>query len=345
MAMKKVLVAETSPTITSVADSLLRQKGYDVTCVDDGEQGYEIAKKERPDLIISGLGLLGITGIELCKKVCADPITGGIPVVLLVGEHDGAYMDQLDVCGARGRLRKPFSPKELLGVVEKYAGSDTPMHVTRIVDQNAEGAPRLQPSATNKPESQVGFPKEHRPQDEKVNTPFNLDWDDLKESESIKRESSGKINLDDTGLVIDDDQYGLTSYVDKYQSQARKQAQEDYNWFVDEMKRDISGQPEESKPAQKPKAVDNRPAPTPSVSYQDIGSGVSEDSGKYQRFLDQFKKDTGLLGQKDSGNLSEKDLNWIAEAVAQKLAAIIMDKISRDDIQMAVISALSNLKK
>jgi CheY-like chemotaxis protein len=45
MAMKKILVLETSPTITSVADSLLRQKGYDVTCVDDGNQGYEIAKK------------------------------------------------------------------------------------------------------------------------------------------------------------------------------------------------------------------------------------------------------------------------------------------------------------
>lgn len=344
--MKKILVVETSPTIISVADSLLRQKGYDVTCVDDGNQGYEIAKKEQPDLIISGLGLIGITGIEFCKKICADPITGGIPVVLLVGEHDSSYLDQLDLCGARGRLKKPFSPKELLGMVEKYAGLGTTMHITRIVDQNAEGAPRLQQSATAKMESQVGFPKELKPYDEKVTTPFNLDWDDLKETESIKRETSGKINLDDTGLVIDDDQYGLTSYAEKYPTQARKQqSQEDYNWFIDEMKRDISGKSEEPVSGNKPNQISKPPTPTPSVSYQDVGNTISEDTGKYQRFLDQFKKDTGLLGQKETGILSEKELNWMADAVAHKLAAIIMDKISRDDIQMAVISALSNFKK
>jgi CheY-like chemotaxis protein len=344
MAMKKILVLETSPTITSVADSLLRQKGYDVTCVDDGNQGYEIAKKERPDLIISGLGLIGINGIEFCKKICADPLTGGIPVVLLVGEHDSGYLEQLDLCGAKGRLKKPFSPKELLGMVEKYTGSSASMHVTRIVDQNAEGAPRLQPSGTAKLESQVGFPKEIKPQDEKMTAPFNLDWDDLRETDPIKPEASTKINLDDTGLVIDDDQYGLTSLAEKYPSQTRKQAQEDYNWFIDEMKREINGEPDDSGGVHKT-GQSVKTASTPPVSYHDIGDTVSEDAGKYQRFLDQFKKDTGLLGQKGTSGLTEQDLNWIADAVARKLAAIIMDKISKDDIQNAVVSALSNFKK
>jgi CheY-like chemotaxis protein len=342
--MKKILIIETSPTIVSVADSLLRQKGFDVTCATDGNEGYNIAKKEQPDLIISGLGLIGMTGIELCKKICADPITGGIPVVLLVGDQDSIFFEQLDLCGARGRLKKPFSPKELLGIVDKYTGGGAAMHVTRIVDQSAEGAPHLQPSATGKYEPQVGFPKELKPQDEKVSSPFNLEWDDIKDPETNRRESSGKINLDDSGLVIDDDQYGLTSHADSNREAARKKAQEDYNWFIDEMKRDITGHADESKGAAKTAAANNQSI-KPAVSYQDIGTPVSEDSGKYQRFLDQFKKDTGQGSERATGNLSESELNWIAEAVAQKLAAIIMDKISKDDIQMAIISALSGFKK
>lgn len=343
--MRKILVIEISPTIISVADSLLRQKGYDVTCVTDGDEGYEMAKKEQPDLIISGLGLSGINGIELCKKVGADPITGGIPVVLLVGEQDGIYLEQLDLCGARGRLKKPFSPKELLAIVEKYAGSGTSINVTRIVDQNAPGAPRLQPSGTGKIEPQVGFPKGVKPPDGKSSTVFNLEWDDLKDPDAIRRESSGKISLDDTGLVLDDDQYGLTTFAENNQPSVRKKAQEDYNWFIDEMKRDISGPADGQKASPKIPSAEPRPAISPKMTYQDIGKPVSEDTGKYQRFLDQFKKDTGLIGQKEAGSLSQNELAWLSDAVAEKLAAKIIEKISKEDIQQAIISVLSTLKK
>jgi hypothetical protein len=178
-----------------------------------------------------------------------------------------------------------------------------------------------------------------------VSSPFNLEWDDIKDPDTNRRESSGKINLDDTGLVIDDDQYGLTSYSESSQVAARKKSQEDYNWFVDEMKRDISGQTDESKAAAKTPEANNRPMTPPPVTYQDIGTPVSEDSGKYQRFLDQFKKDTGLIGEREAGNLSQSDLNWLANAVAEKLAAIIIEKISREDIQAAIISAFSSIKK
>ena len=94
--MRKILVVESSPTIRSVADSLLRQKGFDVSCFSDSRQAYEYAKSEKPDLIISGLELVGFRGDELCKRITTDPVTGGIPVVLLIGKDDHINQSQID---------------------------------------------------------------------------------------------------------------------------------------------------------------------------------------------------------------------------------------------------------
>lgn len=345
--MRKILVVETSPTIISVADSLLRQKGYDVTCLANGEEGFNYAKKEQPDLIISGLGLPGINGIELCKKVATDSMTGGIPVVLLVGEQDGIFLDQLEVCGARGRLKKPFSPKELLSIVEKYGGVGTSMHITRIVDQNAEGVPHLQASATGKIEPQVGFPKNIKPQDEKNGAPFSLGWDDLKETGEIKSESVSKLNLDDTGLVLDDDQYGLTSFSDPGATAQRKRAQEDYNWFVDEMKRDIAGSGE-SQPAKTTKTPADDKAinkPAAPMTYQDLGKPISDDEAKYKRFLEQFKKDTGGIAGSSPLPISQDELNWLAEAVSDKLARKIVAQIDKEELKQIIASVLVAAKK
>ena len=82
--MKKVLVVENSPTIISVADSLLRTKGYDVTCLTDGEKALEFAQAEKPDLILTAIGLDGMDGLQLCNKINGNTQTGGIPVVLLI---------------------------------------------------------------------------------------------------------------------------------------------------------------------------------------------------------------------------------------------------------------------
>ena len=340
--MKKILIIETSPTITGVADSLLRQNGYDVTCFNDGLAAYNFARNERPDLIISGLGLPNLNGVELCKKINSDPLTGGIPVILMVGDHDKTFMDQLDVSGARARLKKPFSPKELLSAVEKYAGAGTSMHITRIVDQNAEGAPRLAPESESS-EPSIGFPHVARPQEQKTGAPFNLDWEDIKLPSPSDKEKTASIDFDDTGLVIDEDQYGLTNLnITNFQEKS-KRSQEDYNWFVDEMRRDLDTKVEGQKPdnsaAANPTIQKTRPAAD--ISFQDIGKPVTQDESKYHQFLEQFKKDTNVLADRRSSELSATDIDWLVNAIAEKLAQRIIEKIDKNELRQIVASVLS----
>jgi len=72
----------------------------------------------KPDVIVLDVLMPGIDGLEYCAKLKRDPQTRDIPVVLLTGS------ERTDLNGARADelVRKPFSPLELLGVVERLAG-------------------------------------------------------------------------------------------------------------------------------------------------------------------------------------------------------------------------------
>jgi diguanylate cyclase (GGDEF)-like protein len=74
-----------------------------------------------PDVIVLDIGLPDVDGLTLCRQLKADPATGWIGVVLLTGAGDEAE-EPARRAGADAFLRKPFSPLELLSVVERLAG-------------------------------------------------------------------------------------------------------------------------------------------------------------------------------------------------------------------------------
>jgi len=90
----------------------------------------------KPDVIVLDVLMPGIDGIEYCAKLKRDPQTRDIPVVLLTGSErtdlNGASADEL--------VRKPFSPLELLGVVERLAGGSygVPLRQMRTNEANEQ---------------------------------------------------------------------------------------------------------------------------------------------------------------------------------------------------------------
>jgi ribonuclease P protein subunit RPR2 len=77
--------------------------------------------RERPDAILLDIGMPGTDGLAFCRQLKGDPETRDIPVVLLTGSDLGDEVDSA-AAGADAFLLKPFSPLELLAIVERLTG-------------------------------------------------------------------------------------------------------------------------------------------------------------------------------------------------------------------------------
>jgi cyclic di-GMP phosphodiesterase len=75
-----------------------------------------------PDVVVLDVRMPGMSGLDYCRKLKSDPATDGISVVILSGS-EGGTAQAADEAGADALIRKPFSPLQLLALVEQLAGS------------------------------------------------------------------------------------------------------------------------------------------------------------------------------------------------------------------------------
>jgi response regulator RpfG family c-di-GMP phosphodiesterase len=120
----RILLVDDEPALRE----LLRVtfEGAEVTVDEAGSVSEAEARIEtaRPDLIVLDLRMPGIGGAELCARLKASPETHTIPIVLLTGaDPDEARRGQ--AAGAEALVHKPFSPLELLAVVERLTKNGT----------------------------------------------------------------------------------------------------------------------------------------------------------------------------------------------------------------------------
>ncbi len=348
--MKKVVVAEASPTIKSVADSLLRQNGYDVVCTSDGLQAWEVISAEKPDLVLIGQGLSGISGLELCRQITADRITGGIPVVLMIGSKDSIDEDQIVASGARGKLRKPFSPKDLLDVADRLAGQIQPP--SKSADDRSDAIRKSGIFST-----QVSSNNHQQEKQE----PYNLEWLDLNEDEvtmAPPKVASFDVTGEEQSLVIDNDQYGLSNpqYVPEPEvlQPAKSKMDEDYEWFLGEIKKEMEGKREhQSEPEPAKTATASMPTVgrgTEAIKYDDIAPADEQKHPTVNLRTRNFEMPSPRPTPKPemppivklepepraTKALSEVEIALLADKIAAKLASQIAAKIDRSQIIDAV---------
>jgi DNA-binding response OmpR family regulator len=140
MARKKVLVVDDERDISDIVAFNLRREQYDVVHAGDGESAVEIARRDQPDLILLDLMLPGIGGLEVCRRLRAEPRTASIPIIMLTakGEETDAIVGLAQ--GADDYVRKPFGVKELMARVaaqlraQKRAAEDDLPRVLRFGD-------------------------------------------------------------------------------------------------------------------------------------------------------------------------------------------------------------------
>lgn len=117
MARSTVLVIEDDPDIRELIEYNLEREGYRVVSESDGERGLDAARRRAPDLVILDLMLPGLDGVEVCKRLKADPVTAGIAVIMVTAKEEESDVVLGLGVGADDYVPKPFGPKALVARV------------------------------------------------------------------------------------------------------------------------------------------------------------------------------------------------------------------------------------
>jgi len=113
-AMKTILVVDDEPRIVDIARDYLARAGFQVTAAADGPTALEAARRDRPDLVVLDLGLPGMDGLDVARRLRED---GDIPIVILTARDDEVDRILGLELGADDYVTKPFSPRELVARV------------------------------------------------------------------------------------------------------------------------------------------------------------------------------------------------------------------------------------
>jgi DNA-binding response OmpR family regulator len=136
--MTTVLLVEDDAAIAGPLSRALQREGYEVDVVGDGAAALERAGVESPDLMVLDLGLPGMDGLEVCRRVRTDQ--PDLPVLMLTARTDEVdFVVGLDA-GADDYVGKPFRLAELLARVRALLRRRAP----EILDA---GGVRMEPSA------------------------------------------------------------------------------------------------------------------------------------------------------------------------------------------------------
>src|ERR1700754_4214250 len=107
----RVLVVEDDADIADVLRRSLRNEGYEVRTSADGVEGLHVAAGCLPDLVVLDLGLPGLDGVEVCRRLRME---GDVPILILTARTETEDRVTGIDSGADGRLVKPSEHYELL---------------------------------------------------------------------------------------------------------------------------------------------------------------------------------------------------------------------------------------
>ncbi len=119
MEIKTILVADDESHILNVVSLKLRNAGFRVVTARDGQEAFEMAQAEKPDLLITDYHMPQLSGIELCQKLKQDPATSSIPAIMLTARGYQLEPSDTEQSGILRMLSKPFSPRQLLTTVNE----------------------------------------------------------------------------------------------------------------------------------------------------------------------------------------------------------------------------------
>ena len=121
--MKKVLIVDDDPFIRKlIATTLEDVAGFELLQASDGAEAVDTAARERPELVFLDIDMPRLDGIEACAQIRARPETADATIVMLTATSRTNNEQRAEEAGADLFLTKPFSPLDLLRLVDQIGG-------------------------------------------------------------------------------------------------------------------------------------------------------------------------------------------------------------------------------
>ena len=121
-----VLVVDDDPFIRKLVSTTLEDVAeFELFEAADGVQAVEVAQREQPTIVFLDVDMPRMDGIAACREMRANPATSDATIVILTAAHGDRIEAQAEAAGADLFLTKPFSPLDLLRLVDPLGGEPT----------------------------------------------------------------------------------------------------------------------------------------------------------------------------------------------------------------------------
>ncbi len=328
---KRILLAEESDTIRKIAESLLRQNGFEVLSMTTGTKALEVLQFTSPDLILVAFDMNFKGDTSLFDKLRSDTKLSLVPLVLLANESE-----QNLPLPDESVIRKPFDPKEFIKKVNLFTGQSqssqsNPLSTSTVEDDFLDAALGLDQldvtdseilgnatsgkiKVTQNHDNMMGY--EHKDETNngssdsgKVESLMITD-DDVTNIRHTSHNSptSPKYSSGTGKLEILDDQFGIGNQ--DIGQQKNENADHDYNWFLDELSNDNNDNAQAPQQTQSKNLQDSG-----SLAFEETSSFVDpvtpanpvENSSSVDKFIDEFKKEVEKFGSDEPESITIKE--------------------------------------
>ena len=114
-----ILVADDEPNIVLSLEFLLKQAGFRVRTVSDGEAALAANAQEPPDLVLLDVMIPGRDGYAVCQEIRSNPAWRGMRIIMLTAKGGDIQREKGLSLGADDYVTKPFSTRELVERVRR----------------------------------------------------------------------------------------------------------------------------------------------------------------------------------------------------------------------------------
>lgn len=318
---RKILLVEQSDAMRTVAETVLRQNGYEVIAVSAANKAREVLQLARPDLLLVSADVTAPDGSPYYERLRQDPGSSSIPMLLFAPTHQTQVDFPDEVV-----IPRPFDPRELVNKVSVFIGSGSSdpsdpsghdadnglldqalgldeLHVTDSEVLNRSSSIKAQRIDATK-EKMIGLDGAEEPRAEPSDT-SKVEAIRIGEGDSkIIRESDRRPQKPTGGsgrLEILSDQYGLA---DPHSLAKHKPGDShDYDWFVQAIKSDADATPHSGAGA--------HPVDPGKLSIQETASVIDPRTAGpavaaapgVDKFIDEFKKEIEQIRDVDTSDL------------------------------------------